>query len=65
MKRKNTNIKLIDTNIILRHLPNDHELMSAEAEEILKKDNVFILEHTGIEVITFDCKLQTRLETIK
>ena len=44
-------MKLIDANIILRYLLNDHPEMSSKAKEIIQSDSVLLLTEVVAEVI--------------
>ncbi|KPC97249.1 pilus assembly protein [Geobacillus sp. Sah69] len=45
------NMKIIDANIILRYLLNDHDDLSAKAATIIENNKVLLLKEVVVEVI--------------
>lgn|GEM_PF-4966125 len=61
-------MKLIDTNIILRYMLNDHAELSKKASDIIANEDVLLYSHqkiSGKEVVTFDKKLFAKLQDLK
>lgn len=46
-------MKIVDANIILRYLLNDHEILSEEATAIIENNKVFIPNEVIAEVVLF------------
>ncbi|WP_255211310.1 hypothetical protein [Geobacillus zalihae] len=44
-------MKIIDANIILRYLLNDHDDLSAKAATIIENNKVLLLKEVVVEVI--------------
>ncbi|MBW7642828.1 type II toxin-antitoxin system VapC family toxin [Geobacillus thermoleovorans] len=45
------NMKIIDANIILRYLLNDHDDLSAKAATIIENNKVLLLKEVVVEVV--------------